>query len=116
MGFPSWLRVSQMKEHDILDDVPYKCFKKYDDDDEIDVEIYYKEGEINCPSWSSIVFEFELRYDISEGCLPLYATEKFKKEITFNNSSPFALFLCDIHEEEEEEEEESEEEESEDEK
>jgi hypothetical protein len=94
-----------MKEWDILDEVPYKYFKKYDDDDDIDVEIYHIDDDDDRPTYNTIVFEFEFEYDCSGGALPLYTTKKFKRQITYNTSSPFALFLYNIQNDEEEEEE-----------
>jgi len=97
MGYTYSLTISQMKELNILDEVPYKCFKEYDDEDDIKVNIYDADGYDDRPKYCTVVFEYELRYVCSQGSKPLYATEKFKTKITYNTSSPFALFLHTFH-------------------
>ena len=92
-----------MKEMDILDEVPYKFFKNCDDEDDIEVNIYHIDNDK--PTYGTVVFEYELKYDCSGGSMPLYTTKKFKTKITYNTSSPFALFLCAIREETDDEDE-----------
>jgi hypothetical protein len=103
MGFTNCLTIGQMKEWDILDEVPYKYFKNCHDEDDIEVNIYHIEDEDNRPTYSTVVFEYGLEYDCSAGSLPLYTTKKFKTKITYNSSSYFALFLCNICEDDEDE-------------
>jgi hypothetical protein len=96
MGYTNCLTIGQMKEMDILDEVPYKFFKNCDDEDDIEVNIYHIDNDK--PTYGTVVFEYELEYDCSGGSMPLYTTKKFKTKITYNTSSPFALFLCNIQE------------------
>ena len=103
MSYTNCLTIGQMKEWDILDEVPYKCFKKYNDDDDIEVNIYHTDDEDDRPIYCSVVFEFELKYDCSEGSMPLYTTKKFKSKITYNTSSPFAYFMTTLQDEDDEE-------------
>ena len=101
MGYTNCLTIGQMKEWDILDEVPYKYFKKNDDDDDIEVNIYHTDDEDDRPTYCTVVFEFELKYDCS--------TKKFKSKITYNTSSPFAYFMTTIQDEDDEEEDDEEE-------
>ena len=95
MGYTNCLTIGQMKEMDILDEVPYKYIKNHHDDDDIEVNIYHTNDADNRPTYSTIVFEYSFEYDY---------TKKFKTKITYNTSSPFALFLCGIQEDTDEEE------------
>ena len=95
MGYTNCLTIGQMKKMDILDEVPYKYFKTHDDDDDIEVNIYHIDDEDDIPTYSTIVFEYSLEYNIY--------TKKFKTKITYNTSSPFALFLFGIQEDTDEE-------------
>tara|TARA_R110001592_G_scaffold338236_1_gene625205 strand:- start:7595 stop:7897 length:303 start_codon:yes stop_codon:yes gene_type:complete len=92
-----------MKEWDILDEIPYKYFKRYHKDDDIEVNIYHTDDDDDRPTYCTIVFEFELEYDCSKGSLPLYTTKKFKSKITYNTSSPFALFITTLQDDKDEE-------------
>ena len=98
-----------MKEWDILDEIPYKYFKRYDEDDDIEVNIYHTDDDDDRPTYCSVVFDFKLEYDVSEGSMPIIVTKRFKCKITYNTSSPFALFLCSIRDECDDEEESDEE-------
>ena len=100
MGYTNCLTIGQMKEMDILDEIPYKYIKNHHDDDDIEVNIYHTNDADDRPTYSTIVFEYSLEYDYKR---------KFKTKITYNTSSPFALFLCGIQEDTEEEEESDEE-------
>jgi hypothetical protein len=111
MDYTNCLTIGQMKEWDILDEIPYKYFKRYGEDDDIEVNIYHTDDDDDRPTYCTIVFDFKLEYNCSGGSMPLYATKKFKRKITYNTSSPFALFLCSIKDEGDDEEEESDEEE-----
>ena len=104
MGYTNCLTIGQMKEMDILDEVPYKYFKNCDNEDDIEVNIYHIDDD-DRPTYCTVVFEYGLEYDCSGGCMPIYATKKFKTKITYNTSSPFALFLCAIREETDDEDE-----------
>ena len=95
MGYANCLTIGQMKEWDILDEVPYKYFKKNDDDDDIEVNIYHTDDDDDRPTFCNVVFEFELEYD---------TTKKFKRKITYNTSSPFAYFMTTIQDEDDEDE------------
>ena len=96
MGYTNCLTIGQMKEMDILDEVPYKYFKRFHDDDDIEVNIYHIDNDR--PAYGTVVFEYEFEYDCSDGCMPIYTTKKFKTKITYNTSSAFALFLYSISE------------------
>lgn len=105
MGYTNCVFIGQMKEMNILDEVPYKYFKGYHEDDDIEVNIYHTDDEDDRPTYPTIVFEFELQYDCSKGSIPLYATKKFKSKITYNTSSAFAYFITTLQEDTDDEEE-----------
>jgi len=106
------LTIGFMKEWGILDDVKYKYFKELDDDDEIVVHVYYIDDD-DRPTYCTAVFNFDLKYDCSGGSLRLEAEVTFDVKKTYNTSSPFALMLIDLQEENDKEESEEEEEEEE---
>jgi hypothetical protein len=109
MPYINCLTIGQMKEMDILDNVPYKYFKNLHDDDDIEVDIYFDEDDDDDrPTYTNAVFKFDLKYDCSMGSLPLYTTKHFKVKINYNTSSAFALFMCSIREDTDDEDEEDE--------
>lgn len=107
MEYTNCLTLKQMKNYDILDEVPYKCLKKHHDDDDIKVYIYHKNDDDIPVGYNIIVFEFELTYNCSKGIMPLYTTKKFKKEITYSTSSSLAYFLTTLEEDDDSDEDDS---------
>jgi len=104
MKYTNCITINDMKNYDILDEIPYKYFKRYHRDDDIEVNIYHTNDEDDRPTYCTVVFEFKLEYDCSEGSLPLYTTKKFKSKITYNTSSAFALFMTTLRDDEDDEE------------
>ena len=76
-SYTNWLTLGFMKEWDILDDVSYKYFKKLHDEDDIEIKIYHIDDD-DRPTYWTAVFEFDLKYDCIEGCMPLYKKVTFK--------------------------------------
>jgi len=106
MVYANCITIGEMKEMSILDDVPYKYFKKYNDDDDIEVDIYNDDVDVDeRPTYSYITFKFSLEYDCSGGSMPLYTTKQFKIKINYNTSSVFALWLCGLVDDDEEDDE-----------
>ena len=106
MEYTNCITIKDMKEYNILDEVPYKYFKRYHKDDDIEVEIYHTNDEDERSTYCTVVFEFELDYDASKGSLPIIFTKRFKSKITYNTSSAFALFMTTLQYDEEEDDEE----------
>ena len=97
-----------MKELDLFDDIPYKYIKNIieeDGDEMMDVDI----EDLDCDriAYCKTCFTFE----ISQGKTYTWDTEdtykKFVVEKEYNNSSAYALLMCNLHVEDEEDEEDS---------
>ena len=85
----------------MLDEIPYKYFKRYHNDDDVEVEIYHTNDEDDRPAYCTVVFEFKLEYDASKGSLPIIFTKRFKSKRTYNTSSEFAYFMTTLQDDEE---------------
>ena len=103
--------VSQMKELDLFDDIPYKYIKKIIDHDYDDFEVTIEDLELDIPipAWCKTSFTFKLNINVSGGCMPIMVDKKFVVVKEYNSSSAYALMMIDLCEDGEEGEEEDEE-------
>jgi len=113
MGYIGYMTIKQMKDLDLFDDIPYKHIKKIleDDDEMLDVEIEDLELDIPIPCWCKTSFTFDLKLNTSGGWMPIMVDKTFVVEKEYNNSSVYALLICNLYDDQEDEEEEEEEEE-----
>ena len=109
MGYPNWLTISQMKELDLFDDIEYKYIKKIIQDDEDEIEVEIERLDCDRIAWCKTRFTFELNINVSGGSMPIMVDKKFVVEKEYNNSSYYALVMCDLNIDDEDEEEEEEE-------
>ena len=101
MKYTNCVTIDNMKKYNILDEVPYKYFKRYHKHDDIEINIYHTNDEDDRPTYCTVVFEFELEYDACKGSLPIIFTKNFKSKITYNTSSSFAYFMTTLQDDEE---------------
>tara|TARA_R110000868_G_scaffold345886_1_gene606964 strand:- start:264 stop:593 length:330 start_codon:yes stop_codon:yes gene_type:complete len=101
----TYMMISQMKELDLFDDIPYRHIKKIKTKlQEICVEIVHIN---NCrPCWATAQFSFDIEVNVSGGLLPIMVDKTFTKTIEYNTSSPYALMIMELFNEDEDEEEE----------
>jgi len=103
--------VSRMKELNLFDDIKYKYVKNLiEDGDDYDVDVEIEDLDCDREAWCKTRFTFNLNIDVSGGSSPIIVDRKFVVEKEYNGSSPYALMMCQLHEDEDEEEEEDEEE------
>ena len=106
MVYPTCLLVSQMKDLDLFDNIPYKYIKNIinEDDEAIDIEIRALQSDFR-DDWCKTRFTFELTL----GKLNWFdADDTYKKFVVvkeYNGSSPYALTMCQLDEDEDEDEE-----------
>ena len=107
MGYTNCLMVSIMKQLNLFDNISYKYIKDIinDDDDLIEVEI--KDLDCDRIAYCKTRFKFSIPQLIDERFGEKYYKDaKFVVEKEYNGSSPFALMMIELYEEDEEEEEE----------
>lgn len=94
--YTNCLMVSQMKELDLFDDIPYKYIKNIINRDEDDVEIEIEDLECDIVAYCKTRFTFE----ISQGKTYAYYTKdtykKFVVEKEYSNSSNYALLMINL--------------------
>ena len=76
MGYTNCLMISQMKELDLFDDIPYKYIKKIIKRDDDDYEVEIEDLEYDEPDCMTR-FTFELEIDVSGGYMPIMVDKKF---------------------------------------
>ena len=115
MGYINTLMVAQMKWLNLFDDIFYKNIKDIIDEDEDDIEVEIKDmdcgGDGQGVDRCKTSFTFTLNINVSGGSLPIWTEKKYTVEKEYSGSSPMALYIMDLYNEDSEEEEEEEEEE-----
>ena len=104
MGYINFLFVSSMKKLDLFDNISYKYIKDIinDDDDEIDIEI--KDLDCDRFGYCKTQFTFSIPQFIDERFGEKYYEDaKFVVEKEYYGSSPFALMMINLYENDEEE-------------
>ena len=105
MGYTNCLMVSQMKELDLFDNIPYKYIKNIIEDGDYDIEVEIRDLECDIEGYCKTRFTFE----ISQGKTHSWDTKdtykKFVVEAEYNGSSCFALLMCGLDDGEEDEDE-----------
>ena len=103
MGYTNCLMVSQMKELELFDDIPYKYIKNIIEDDDYDIEVEIRDLECDIEAYCKTRFTFE----ISQG----KTYKKFVVETEYNGSSCFGMLMSGLYNDNDDDEEEEEEEE-----
>jgi len=114
MGYTNCLMVSTMKELDLFDNISYKYIKNIINNDDDDIEVEIEDLPCDRVAWCKTRFTFELKINVSGGCMPIMVDKKFVVEKEYNNSSAYALMMLGLYvdsDDEQSEEEESDEEE-----
>jgi hypothetical protein len=104
MGYINFLFVSSMKKLDLFDNISYKYIKDIinNDDDEIDIEI--KDLDCDRFGYCKTQFTFSIPQLIDERFGEKYYEDaKFVVEKEYYGSSPFALMMINLYENDEEE-------------
>jgi hypothetical protein len=104
MGYINFLFVSSMKKLDLFDNISYKYIKDIinNDDDEIDIEI--KDLDCDRFGYCKTQFTFSIPQLIDERFGEKYYEDaKFVVEKEYYGSSPFALMMIHLYENDEEE-------------
>ena len=98
MVYPNCISISTMKELDLFDNISYKYIKDIinNDDDDIEVEIEDVDCvECDMVAWCKTRFKFEIDLGRGNGVLKVNLIKEY------NASSPYAIMLCQLDEEEE---------------
>ena len=95
MGYSKELLVSEMRELNLFDNVPYKYIKDFIDcDDGSYIEVEIEDLPCDFVACCKTKFTFKLNVEVV-GCLgmPTMVDKKFTYENTWNTSSPYALLM-----------------------
>ena len=101
MSFTDSMPISSMKYLDLFDDIPYKFIKSYHDDDDVEVDIKDMGG--NNYNRCTTKFTFELKINVSGGCMPIWNNMEFTVVKEYDSTSPYALHIIENLWEEEDE-------------
>ena len=96
-----------MKYLDLFDEIPYKDIKEFIHNDDFDDDYFVEIEHLDCEriAWCDTKITFTITINDIE--------KTFEKVLHYNNSSPFALAIMELEQEQDEEEDESSEESSE---
>jgi len=95
MVYPNCISISTMKELDLFDNISYKYIKDIINNDDDDIEVEIEDVDCDRVAWCKTRFKFEIDLGRGNGVLKVNLIKEY------NGSSPYAIMLCQLDEEEE---------------